>query len=91
VYDTNETDPISGAAVKADIDVGPSFQELLAVDELGYYGGDATAPFTMETDAGVETDKIGIATRSQQKPKSGTITVTAKKGDKITTCSWENP
>lgn len=91
VYDTNETDPISGAAVKADIDVGPSFQELLAVDELGYYGGDATAPFTMETDAGVETDKIGIATRSQQKPKSGTITVMAKKGDKITTCSWENP
>ncbi len=98
IESTEDDKPISGAALKSDIAVGPNFYELVPTSEFGYYGGDIPSPCTMTTDDGVEPttkDTDGkeviikdISIKSQNKFRSGTVTVTVKKDDQETTCSW---
>jgi prepilin-type N-terminal cleavage/methylation domain-containing protein len=88
VYDGTVEKPVSGAAIAADIAVGPNFYELEPTDEFGYYGGGLTPPCTMETDGNERPIANNIAIKSQQKFRSGTVTVKVKKDDKESTCSW---
>jgi prepilin-type N-terminal cleavage/methylation domain-containing protein len=92
VYDTDESKPVTGAAVSVDIELEGKLYELLPADIFGYYGGtgDVTLPdgCLLQTDGGDSIQESQISSKSKSAlPKVNTITAIVQKGEYSTTCS----